>query len=189
LQLIADPLGGVSHGDPIMTGEGTLQTIAEVSITLAGFSALIAVFRQGGKAWRPEGLMAIRGLIEFSLIPAFFALLPFPLFYSGLSEAQVWRLCSFLFGTTYVLALGVNWFRVRVLTRSGARRPQPRYARGMWAVGIIGALSVGSNALVLPFGGLSLYIAGLLLVLVVAGLQLISILAVVSVNQGRAPNR
>ncbi len=166
-----------------MTGEGTLQTIAEVSITLAGFSALIAVFRQGGRAWRPEGLMAIRGLIEFSLGPAFFALLPFPFFYSGLSEAQVWRLSSSLLGATYVVAITVNWFRVRALTRSGAKRPWPRYVRGMWAIGIIGTLSQVGNTMFLPFGGLSLYLAGLLLVLAVAGLQLISILAVVNVDQ------
>ena len=80
-----------------MTGEGFLQTLAEVSITLAGFSALISVFRQrAGSAWRPEGLMAMRGVIELSLLPVLFALLPFPLFYSGLTESAVWRVCSAL---------------------------------------------------------------------------------------------
>jgi hypothetical protein len=166
-----------------LTGEGTLQTIAEVSITLAGFSALIAVFRQrADRPWSPEGLMAIRGLIEFSLLPAFFALLPFPLFYSGLSEAVVWRLSSSLFGASYVAVMILSWIRIRALTRSGSRRARPRYALGMWAIGIGGALSLTSNAIVLPFGGLSLYLVGLLVVLVIAGLQLVSILSVVRVD-------
>ena len=167
-----------------MTGEGTLQTIAEVSITLAGFSALISVFRQRvGRAWTPEGLTAIRGMIEFTLIPAFFALLPFPLFYSGLSEAVVWRLSSFLFGALSVAMMIINFFRIRSLTRSGARRPRPRYVRGMTTIGIVGVLSLTTNAIILPFGGLSLYLAALLLMLVVAGLQLISILAVVRTDE------
>jgi hypothetical protein len=39
-----------------------------------------------------------------------------------------------------------------------------------------------ANTITLPFGGLSLYLAGLLMLLVIAGLQLISILAVVRVD-------
>ena len=39
------------------------------------------------------------------------------------------------------------------------------------------------NTITLPFGGLSLYLTALLLVLGLAGLQLISILAVVRVDQ------
>ncbi len=167
-----------------MTGEGTLQTIAEVSITLAGFSALIAVFRQrAGSAWRPEGLMAIRGLIELSLLPGLFALIPFPLFYSGLTESAVWRVSSSLFGTAWVAMAVLNWIRIRGLTQSGARRPRPRYVRGMVSIVIVGALLLAGNAITLPFGGLSLYLTGLLLVLGLAGLQLISILAVVRVDQ------
>jgi hypothetical protein len=167
-----------------MTGEGTLQTIAEVSITLAGFSALIAVFRQRvGSAWRPEGLVAVRGLIEFSLVPGLFALLPFPLFYSGLAESAVWRLCSSLLGTAYVTLMVLNEVRMRGLTRSGARRPRPRYFRGMRTIGLVGVLLLAANTATLPFGGLSLYLGGLLLVLVVAALQLISILAVVRADQ------
>ncbi len=167
-----------------MTGEGFLQTLAEVSITLAGFSALISVFRQrAGSAWRPEGLMAMRGVIELSLIPVLFALLPFPLFYSGLTESAVWRVCSGLFCATYVAYTALSWIRIRGLTRSGARRPRPRYTRGMTGIGIVGALLLAGNTITLPFGGLSLYLTGLLLVLVVAVLQLVSILAVVKVDQ------
>jgi len=78
-----------------MRPEDLLLTLAEIAVTLVGFSALVALF-QG----RPDrGLddaerFRVRILIETGLQGALFAVLPHTLVAFGVSEEMVWRPAS-----------------------------------------------------------------------------------------------
>ena len=73
-----------------------LQTIAEISVALAGFAGIIATFR-AGKVSRGR-VLALSMIVNISLFAAFFAVLPIGLANLGLAEKQVWSITSFLLG-------------------------------------------------------------------------------------------
>ena len=167
-----------------MTGEGTLHAIAEVSVTLAGFTGLIAIFRQRATGrWTPEALESIRFMIEVSLSTALFALLPFPFSYWGISEPTVWRLCSLLLAIAYGVFVLLVWVRTRRLTRMGARHSHPRYFRTMLSVGGLTSLLLILNGLPFSPSGPSLYVAALLLGLVFVGRQLFVVLSLMGTER------
>src|SRR3712207_6639808 len=60
--------------------ETILNTLAEVAITLAGFSGVAVVFRlRGAHYWSPTELRFLWLLIGDSFLVLFFSLLPFPM--------------------------------------------------------------------------------------------------------------
>jgi hypothetical protein len=69
--------------------ESVLYTLAEVAITLAGFSGVVVVFRlRGAQAWSPTELQILWLLIGDSFLVLLFALLPLPLALANLSPRR-----------------------------------------------------------------------------------------------------
>ena len=78
-----------------MEGESSLQTLAEVSIALAGFASLLVVLNRGRSGALSEGegadLFVVAG---GGLLALFFSLLPLPLRHFGLAPSSVRTLSS-----------------------------------------------------------------------------------------------
>jgi len=84
--------------------ESILYTLAEVAITLAGFSGLVVVFRlRGTKAWTPTELRIFWLLIGDSFLVVIFALLPVPLALANWSPEALWGLCNALLGSWFII--------------------------------------------------------------------------------------
>ena len=78
-----------------MQGADFLLTIAEISLALVGFSAVIVAFRQaGGRTWSQFERLLIRGMIELGFAALFFALVPHILVYLHFPDPWVWGLSS-----------------------------------------------------------------------------------------------
>jgi hypothetical protein len=84
--------------------ESVLYTLAEVSITLAGFSGVVVVFRlRGIHAWSPTELRIFWLLIGDSFFTLIFSLLPIPLALANWSHDTIWSLCNALLGSWFIL--------------------------------------------------------------------------------------
>ena len=95
--------------------ESVLYTLAEVGVTLAGFSGLVVVFRlRGTEAWTPTELRIFWLLLGDSFLVTIFALLPVPLALAGWSPEAVWGLCNALLGSVFIV--------IDVLVLQGDRR-------------------------------------------------------------------
>jgi hypothetical protein len=81
----------------MMETEGSLQTLAEVSVALAGFSSLLVVLRRGPAGALSEGegtdLFVVVG---GNLLVLMYSLLPLSLHHLGASEPFTWRIASAL---------------------------------------------------------------------------------------------
>jgi hypothetical protein len=101
-QLNGKPLGGIKDIDQM--NESVLYTLAEVGVTLAGFSGLVVVFRlRGIEAWTPTELRIFWFLISDSFLLVIFALLPVPLALANWSPEALWGLCNALLGSCFIL--------------------------------------------------------------------------------------
>lgn len=84
--------------------EQVLDTFANVSMTLAGFSGVAVLFRlRGAHSWSPTELRVLWLLIGDSFLIVFFSLLPFPLALANWSHDAIWGLCSALLGSWFIV--------------------------------------------------------------------------------------
>ncbi len=84
--------------------EQSLDTLANVAITLAGFSGVAVVFRlRGVRTWSPTELRFLWFLIGDSLLVLFFSLLPVPMALANWSDDTVWTVCSSLLGSWFFI--------------------------------------------------------------------------------------
>ena len=82
--------------------ESSLYTIAEVGVTLAGFSGLVVAFqRRDLKSWSPPDFMNFLFLITNTLLVVLLSLLPIPLLLWGLPEGAIWSRTLAIPGTRY----------------------------------------------------------------------------------------
>ena len=89
-----------------MNQSAALQTIAEIAITLGGFTGLVAAFSgKSGHTWTSSELYRLRFLIGLSFTILVSALLPFAI--SGWTESTklVWGLPSLLYGCVVLMLL------------------------------------------------------------------------------------
>ncbi len=158
-----------------MNPEGTLEAIAEVGVALAGFAAVVAVFRRNqGEGWSPAAATGVRFMVELSLATVVLALIPSPLALAGLGPNTVWVTSSVILMLLGVALFLLNVRRMQSLSRQGWRNRQPT----LRVVGFILAASViGAQLLNLHFRGPALYVAGLLGTIVLVGLQFIGFVA------------
>jgi hypothetical protein len=165
--------------------EAVLNTLAEVAITLAGFSGVTVVFRlHGAHSWSPTELRVLWFLIGDSFLVLFFSLLPFPLALANWSSEALWGLCNALLG---------SWFLIGdVLALRGERRDRiaqqlitvPVITRVLYVMSI-GALAVGTtlwlSALdLLVARGQAVYVLGLIALLAFAALEFLFFIGLVS---------
>jgi hypothetical protein len=165
--------------------EAVLNTLAEVAITLAGFSGVAVVFRlHGAHSWSPTELRVLWFLIGDSFLVLFFSLLPFPLALANWSSEALWGLCNALLG---------SWFLIGdVLALRGERKDRiaqqlitvPVITRVLYVMSI-GALAVGTtlwlSALdLLVARGQAVYVLGLIALLAFAALEFLFFIGLVS---------
>lgn len=75
----------------------SLDTLAEISLGLAGFSGVAAALRPDSfSEWRPSTRMAFWAVLIESLAALFFSLLPSVLHHLGVADVSVWRTSSAL---------------------------------------------------------------------------------------------
>jgi hypothetical protein len=162
-----------------------LNTLAEVAITLAGFSGVAVVFRlRGAQSWSPTELRVLWLLIGDSFLVLFFSLLPFPLALANWSHDALWGLCNALLGSWFIIG--------DVLALRGERRD--RLAQQLVTVPVItpilyvmsiGALAMGialwlsALDLLVPRGQ-AVYVLGLIALLAFAALEFLFFIGLVS---------
>jgi hypothetical protein len=77
--------------------ESSLQTLAEVSVALAGFASLLVVLRRGSAAEVSQGEGAdLFVVVGGNLLVLVFSLLPLALYQLGVSETSTFRFASVL---------------------------------------------------------------------------------------------
>jgi hypothetical protein len=84
--------------------ETVLNTLAEVAVTLAGFSGVVVAFRlRGAHSWSPTELRVLWLLIGDSFLVLFFSLLPFPMAIANWSHDAIWGFCNALLGSWFIV--------------------------------------------------------------------------------------
>ncbi len=127
-----------------MEATDSLDTLAEVAITLAGFSGLAAAIRaRPFEAWFPRERFTFLTIFVFSLGALLFALIPSALHYFRLSDDNVWRLASFLL----LLYIGGVASGSLIADQRLKRAGHPRIRPTVWTVGLI----VGAMVAVLQY--------------------------------------
>ena len=154
-----------------MQGEGPLLTIAEISVSLAGFSSVVIALRGSGpNAWSPQDRFGLGNVLGASVGTLVGSLLPFPLTYLGWSSELVWRVVNGIMG---IAILGAVGFLVLSVAKHSV---PPRTPRVFWLfIGsgflVAALLLVSASGLISPSGP-SLLLFGLIWALVAAFAQL-----------------
>lgn len=160
-----------------MDTSGYFYTIAEVAITLVGFSGIIVALLGSGSPWRENdryGLIAVVVTCAGALV---FSLLPVGLLFLSMADDVVWSLDALLIGLLLVVG-GVAFARAR-------HRTQPRLVVLFWCLVTLSAtLGVGLllSALTLSAGPGVVALA-LLWLLILAFIQLATFLVAVSAGR------
>ena len=157
--------------------ESSLYTIAEVGVTLAGFSGLVVAFqRRDLKSWSPPDFMNFLFLITNTLLVVLLSLLPIPLLLWGLSEGAIWSVCSLSMAAWF---LGGDLVAIRFTRRYrqefAIRRVPSWYSFTQWAQLPVAALMaivllLSAAELLIPRGQAP-YVLGLIVLLTFAGIQ------------------
>jgi hypothetical protein len=169
-----------------MEGSDVLLAICEVSIAFAGFTSIVGVLGQRGRAdWDAEGSFRLWLMIESSLATLFFSLLPFSLHHFSLSEAVVWGVSSGALAGFLAIHLIVVSPKLQVLERGGqwsTRRFEPFTGVIMIATLVVLSLNAFGIGFDRSFGA---YLLGLILFLGLASMHFVALLvAVHSSNSG-----
>ena len=113
-----------------MAATEELLTIAQVSVTLVGFSGLISAFRaRTVTELEVRDLSALAMIASSGAVAFAFSLLPLPLAYLDLSEAALWRLCSGLFAVALIVGFATFIAVNRRLSDAGHFSRTPRLNR------------------------------------------------------------
>ena len=145
-----------------------LLTFAEVSIALAGFSGVVAVFgRRDPDSWSLADRLRFFSLVHTSLSSLLLCILPFGLLALNVAEASVWSSLSALFVLYNILVLVL--FTRRLLAASASERAEvtwvviPVVLAILAPVLVLNVYNVGAGA---TFGPL---LVGIIFLLVLAG--------------------
>jgi hypothetical protein len=167
-----------------VNGEGSLQTLAQVSIALAGFGSLLVVLRRAPEsAWSEGEGVDLLIVVGGSFLVLLFSLSPLSFVHLGLSEATVWRLSSVLLGLALIPCYVLVLRRRRRLLRAGIHPTFPNVSRVLAQLPLllvaflftVGAGVLGSAAL----GG---YLLALVLLLVGSAFPLIALVTRLGVD-------
>jgi hypothetical protein len=111
-----------------MSAESFLLTVAKIALGLGGLAGVVSVFRQSGRDWIPQEVAGMRLIFEHTFAAVFFALIPFPLFYSLDSVSAVWRISSLMLACFLLVEALIQIVRIR---RLSARGTPPRRRRAL----------------------------------------------------------
>jgi hypothetical protein len=169
--------------------ETILNTLAEVAITLAGFSGVVVAFRlRGAHSWSPTELRVLWLLIGDSFLVLFFSLLPFPLAIANWSNDALWGFCNALLGSWFIIG--------NLLALRGERRD--RLAQQLITVPVITPIFYGVVVVAFAMGialwlsaldllvprGQAIYVLGLIALLAFAAVEFLFFIGLVSRRPG-----
>ena len=161
------------------------NTLAEVAITLAGFSGVVVAFRlRGAQSWSPTELRVLWLLIGDSFLVLFFSLLPFPLALANWSDDALWGFCNALLGSWFIIG---NLLALRGERRDRAAQQLitvPVITPSLYVIVIV-ALAMGialwlSALDLLVARGQTVYVLGLIVLLAFAAVEFLFFIALVS---------
>ena len=135
-----------------MPGEGPLLTIAEISVALAGFSAVVIALRGAGPhAWSAQDRFGLGNVLAASVGTLLGSLLPFPLAALGWSLEAVWSVSN---AVVALLVLGSVGFLARASTQGNVPPRAPRAFWSFMASGVVVgvALLLAALGVVFPSG-------------------------------------
>ena len=157
--------------------ESILYTIAEVGVTLAGFSGLAVAFRRHDlSSLSPPEFVALFYLLTNCLLVVLFSLLPIPLLLWGLSESTIWIVCSPLMAAWFFGGdvVAIHFVRHHPDEFQWDRAPV-WFGNIQWSIlavaAAMGIVLVLSAADLLIPRGQAPYVLGLLLLLVFSGIE------------------
>jgi hypothetical protein len=148
-----------------MNGSEFFIPVAISGVFLAGFTGLIAINRKM-PSWDVAEQLSVRFSLEFCLFATLFALLPYPLYYLG-DETFALRISSM----AMALFLGVEISRIRHYSRKFGSH---------WSFTMVLLLALSTIFLTIEFvnalvwNSLAGYTAGLLWIVLLAGIQFIA---------------
>jgi hypothetical protein len=165
--------------------EDVLYTLAQVGVTLAGFSGVVVAFRvRGAHTWAPMELRALWFLIGDSFFVLLFSLLPIPLSLAGWTENVVWGVCSASLGTWFIVG-NLLYLSGEIKDRATQSRitipiitPILRWT-GIFSFVMGVALWLGAFDLVVPRNQ-ALYVFGLLTLLVYVAVEFLFFIGLIS---------
>jgi hypothetical protein len=169
-----------------MQGEGFLLAIAQIAVTLAGFSGLVVAIRGAPPAtWHPRDIWSLSWMFGTSLGALFMALLPLLLAFFRLPDGLVWTVASLVMGF-FMIVFGVAMaLSGRRLTRLG-HRPRVRYfpMAATFLLLMCGLLSGLGGAGIFPDARIGFFVLGLVACLLVSALSLVVFLVVLARTAG-----
>ena len=102
-----------------MEGESILQTTAEVSVALAGFTGVVAAFGQRREQWSAADTVRFRVMLGTSLSALVFSILPIAVHHSGVEPSATWLISSSLLASHFVIMAVVNTRQLRQVDAFG----------------------------------------------------------------------
>ena len=163
-----------------MEGESILQTTAEVSVALAGFTGVIAAFGQRGGRWTIINTLRFQVMLNASLAALFFSILPVAVHHMGAAPNITWAMSSGLLALYFVIMPSVDYRRARRI--DALQGDQFR----MWlfvvtcCVVVVAIVTQGMNALDIGFHrAFGPYLLGLCCVLLVCAFMFVRLLSFV----------
>ena len=130
-----------------MEAKAELLTIAQLAVTLIGFSGLIAVFRaRMTRHWVPRDLTAAAIVIYAGGVGLLYSLFPLVLAYVGMTDGTTWAITSVLFSIS--LLAGATIFLVvnHRLSRAGHPERVPYLNRTAVSLAAAFGLALIANA-------------------------------------------
>jgi hypothetical protein len=159
----------------VLAIDETLHAIAEIGVALAGFAALVAIFRQRESGWTTAAVSGLRFMVELSISLIILALLPISIYLLGIEAQDLWVLCSSICTVVLLPIFTLNALRIRTLYRGGWRPKTWTFHIVGFTVGIAGVFAHILN--VLYFQGPGLYVLALTISIFLVGLQFIAFTA------------
>lgn len=118
-----------------MNPADSLPVIAEISLGIAGFTAIVSVLRQPGGGIARQDVVRSVYLLAYASATLLLALLPSLLAAIGFESATAWRLSSGAMALTALPGLGF-------IPRGTMLSEAPRHAALIWALVVCGALNL-----------------------------------------------
>ncbi len=172
-----------------MDAQSTLETIAEIAVTLAGFAGVAGAL--AGEKLRPANPMiwlSFWVMISSSVGILFCALFPFLPYHLGASEPVAWAVSSGV--VTIVTACNLAFFMPRILRakRDGSLRAIPAFAIPLDLISLVVLASQVFNALGIGLGqSAGGFLIGLYFLLLTAALNFVQLLYVLERTPGNPP--
>jgi len=164
-----------------MQSDGFFLTIAQIAVTLAGFSGLVVAMRGNAPdTWHPRDIWSLCWMLGTSFGALFLALLPLLLAILHLSDDSIWVIsnlimCLFMAGLSVVLTVAGQ--------RLTARGHPPR-VRGFPAAAVVllllSAGLSGVTAISFPQWQIGFFALGLVISLFVSALALVVFLVLLA---------